>query len=73
LLHAGDVYRVPDTPGYTARVGNNAALTVVVDGHDVSLPLGNSRVQNIVLDPVSLLAGTGEAATVPAASHAVSQ
>lgn len=59
LMHAGDVYRVPDKPGLVARVGDSETVTITVDGKTVLLPKANSLVRNIVLDPSELLAWTG--------------
>lgn len=72
LMHAGDVYRVPDKPGLIARVGNSDAVTVVADGKFVTLPKANSLVRNIVLDPKELatLAGAPAPALVYAPAAA---
>lgn len=63
LMHAGDVYRVPDHPDLTIRVGNTAAMNIAVDGKPVTLPKGRSLVQTIALDPTRLAAGTAEMAS----------
>jgi cytoskeleton protein RodZ len=60
LMHAGDVYRVPDHPDLTVRVGNTDAMTISVDGKPVTLPPGRSLVQTIALDPTRLADGTAE-------------
>jgi cytoskeleton protein RodZ len=59
LMHAGDVYRVPDHPGLVARVGDSDAVMIVLDGKVVTLPKGNSLVRNINLDPKELAAWAG--------------
>jgi cytoskeleton protein RodZ len=59
LMHAGDVYRVPDHPGLVARVGDSEALMIVLDGKVVTLPKGNSLVRNINLDPKELSTWAG--------------
>ena len=57
VLHAGDIYRVPDQPGLVLRTGNAGALQVAVDGKEAPGvgPLGKSR--NVALDPNRLLEG----------------
>lgn len=60
LMHAGDVYRVPDHPGLTIRVGNTDAMGIAVDGKIVTLPKARSLVQTIALDPTRLADGTAE-------------
>jgi cytoskeleton protein RodZ len=60
LMHAGDVYRVPDRPDLTLRVGNTDAVNIALDGKPVTLPPAPSRVQTIALDPPRLAAGTAE-------------
>jgi cytoskeleton protein RodZ len=67
LMHAGDVYRVPDHPGLVARVGDSEAMMIVLDGKVVTLPKGNSLVRNINLDPKELAAWAG--APAPALSE----
>lgn len=67
LMHAGDVFRVPDHPGLVARVGDSDAMTIVLDGKIVTLPKGNSLVRNINLDPKELAAWAG--APAPALQH----
>lgn len=67
LMHAGDVYRVPDKSGLVARVGDSDTVTITVDGKTVSLPKANSLVRNISLDPSELLAWTDAPAATPAA------
>jgi cytoskeleton protein RodZ len=59
LMHAGDVYRVPERPGLVARVGDSDAVMIVLDGKVVTLPKGNSLVRNINLDPKELAAWAG--------------
>lgn len=59
LMHAGDVYRVPDHPGLVARVGDSDAVMIVADGRVVTLPKGNSLVRNINLDAKELAAWAG--------------
>lgn len=66
LMHAGDVYRVPDRPGLVARVGDSETMELVFDGKIVTLPKGNSLVRNINLDPKELTAWAG--APAPAVS-----
>jgi cytoskeleton protein RodZ len=66
LMHAGDIFRVPDHPGLVARVGDSEALMIVLDGKVVTLPKGNSLVRNINLDPKELIAWAG--ASAPAMS-----
>jgi len=56
LLHAGDVFRVPEESGLTLRTGNAAALVVTVDGKPV--PALSGTVHTLDLDPARLLAGT---------------
>jgi cytoskeleton protein RodZ len=58
LLHAGDIYRVPDQPSLSLRVGDSDALAIWADGKIVSLPPENSRVRNIPLDPARLVVQT---------------
>jgi cytoskeleton protein RodZ len=70
LLHAGDSYRVPDQAGMTLRVGNSDGLAIAVDGTPVPLPGGSSKVRNVVLDPVRLLAGTAQLPLSPSANSA---
>ncbi len=67
LMHAGDVYRVPERPGLVARVGDSDAVMIVVDDKVVTLPKGNSLVRNINLDPKELAAWAG--ARAPPLSH----
>lgn len=58
VMRAGEVYRAPDKPGLTMRVGNAAGLEVQVDSK-VAPALGGIGVvlHNVVLDPQKLLAG----------------
>ena len=56
LLHAGDVFRIPEESGLTLRTGNAAALVVTVDGKPV--PTLSGTVHTLALDPARLLAGT---------------
>jgi cytoskeleton protein RodZ len=70
LMHAGDVYRVPDKPGLVARVGNSDAVAITVDGRIVTLPKANSLVRNVALDPNQLVAWAGPPAPTPAAAQA---
>lgn len=69
LMHAGDVYRVPDKPGLTVRVGDSDTVTILVDNRTVTLPKANSLVRNIALDPTQLLAWTGTPPPTPVAAH----
>ncbi len=57
-MRAGEIYRAPDKPGLTMRVGNAAGLEVQVDSK-VAPVLGGIGVvlHNVVLDPQKLLAG----------------
>lgn len=57
LLHAGDVYHVPDKPGLVLRTGNGSGLQVMVDGH-AAPSLGGVVLHTVVLDPARLLAGS---------------
>jgi cytoskeleton protein RodZ len=68
LMHAGDLYRVPDQPGLVARVGDSGSLVVLLDGKPVTLPPAASRVRNIALDPVQLAALAGPPVATPAAA-----
>ena len=56
LLHAGDIYRVPNEPGLMLHTGALDALAISVDGKDVTVPAG--KVKNLALDPARLQAGT---------------
>ncbi|HEY5207920.1 MAG TPA: RodZ domain-containing protein [Stellaceae bacterium] len=68
LLHAGDVYRVPDQAGLSMRVGNSDGFIIWVDGKIATLPPASSRVRNIALDPTQLAGSAGPPlAPVPAA------
>jgi len=77
LMHAGDVYRVPDHPGLVARVGDSEAMVIVLDGKVVTLPKANSLVRNINLDPGELAAWAGAPApalpSLPAAPAPAAQ
>ncbi len=68
LMHAGDVYRVPNKPGLVARVGDSEALIILIDGRTVTLPKANSLVRNIALDPSELLALAGPPAPTAVAA-----
>ena len=59
ILHAGDLYRVPDRPGLVMVTGNAGGLQVRVDDATAPAlgPLG-VVIRNIALDPDRLLAGT---------------
>jgi cytoskeleton protein RodZ len=56
LLHAGDVYRVPNEAGLVLRTGNGSGLAISVDGTAVP-SLAEGTVRNLALDPARLLAG----------------
>ena len=64
------MYRAPDQPGLSMRVGDSDKLTILLDGRTVTLPPANSRVRNIPLDPAQLAAWAGPPAPIPAASPA---
>lgn len=57
VLHAGDTYQVPETPGLAMRTGNGSALQVAVDGRPAPAIGGTVR-HNVLLDPDRLAAGT---------------
>lgn len=57
MLHAGDIYRVPDRPGLVMTAGNASGLAITVDGRPAPA-LGGAVRHNVVLDPARLLAGT---------------
>jgi cytoskeleton protein RodZ len=62
VLHAGEVFRVPDHPGITLRTGNAGALDISVDGRPVPSLGGTGMVRrNVALDPVRLSAGSAAA------------
>jgi cytoskeleton protein RodZ len=67
LMEAGDIYRVADRPGLSARVGDSDKLIILLDGRPVTLPPANSRVRNIALDPAQLAAWAGPVAPTAAA------
>jgi hypothetical protein len=70
LMHAGDVYRVPDRGGLSLRVGDTDKVAIVLDGKTVTLPPAPSKVQTIALDPARLAAGTAAAlAHTASAAH----
>jgi cytoskeleton protein RodZ len=57
MLRPGDVYRMPDKPGLTMRVGNAKGLEVSVDGR----PLVGPQVvdllrKTVAIDPRAILA-----------------
>jgi cytoskeleton protein RodZ len=58
ILKPGEIYRVPDRPGLSMRIGNAGGVDVLVDGKPAP-PLGQvGQTRNVVLDPDRLLAGT---------------
>ncbi|HTZ76855.1 MAG TPA: RodZ domain-containing protein [Stellaceae bacterium] len=58
VMRAGEIYRAPDKPGLTMRVGNAAGIEVEVDGKPAPSLGGVGVVRhNVVLDPQKLLAG----------------
>lgn len=62
MLRPGDVYRMPDKPGLTMRVGNAKGLEVSVDGK----PLAGQQVvdllrKTVAIDPREILAAGGGA------------
>jgi cytoskeleton protein RodZ len=68
LMHAGDVYRVPDHPSLVLRVGDSQHVTITLDGRIVTLPPANSLVRNVALDPAQLTAWAGAPVAAPAAT-----
>jgi cytoskeleton protein RodZ len=60
VLHAGDVYRVANTPGMVMSVGNSGGLEILVDGAPVpSLGAIGIVRKAIPLDPERLKLGFG--------------
>ncbi|RDD60987.1 RodZ domain-containing protein [Ferruginivarius sediminum] len=55
VLHAGDVYHVPDRPGLMLHTGNAGGLEVMVDGDRIAALGGTGEVRrNILLEPEQL-------------------
>jgi cytoskeleton protein RodZ len=54
VLKPGDIYRVPDRPDLTMRVGNAGGIDIMIDGKPTP-PLGPmGAVRNVSLDPATL-------------------
>ncbi|MGH6982210.1 MAG: DUF4115 domain-containing protein, partial [Stellaceae bacterium] len=72
LLVAGDLYRAPNQPGLSVRIGDSDKIAITVDGKPVTLPPAPSRVRNVNLDPGQLLPWVAPAkiAPVPASAAA---
>lgn len=57
MLRPGDVYRMPDKPGLTMRVGNAKGLEVSVDGRPVVGPqVVDLLRKTVAIDPREILA-----------------
>ena len=54
LLHAGDQFAPPDTPGLEMTVGDAGALTVSVDGKEIPKLGPAKQVRHVSLDPNKL-------------------
>jgi cytoskeleton protein RodZ len=57
ILKPGEVYRVPDRPGLTMRVGNAGGVEILVDGKPTPALGQAGQTRNVALDPARLLAG----------------
>jgi cytoskeleton protein RodZ len=62
ILHAGDSYTVPDQPQLTLTTGNASGTQIVLGGNTLG-PLKGHVLRNLPLDPASLKAQIGIAAT----------
>lgn len=58
ILKPGELYRVPDRPGLTMRIGNAGGVEILVDGKPAPALGQPGQTRNVVLDPDRLLAGT---------------
>jgi cytoskeleton protein RodZ len=58
ILKPGEIYRVPDRPGLTMRIGNAGGVEVLVDGKPTPSLGQPGQTRNVALDPDRLLAGT---------------
>jgi cytoskeleton protein RodZ len=58
ILKPGEIYRVPDRPGLTMRVGNAGGVEILVDGKPAPSLGQPGQTRNVALDPDRLLAGS---------------